>query len=144
MNKVYDSAFEAIFDVTSGSSMLFGGFGLTGIPENAIDALLAAGTAEILCISNEAGIEGFGLGKLVASRAINKLICSYVGENHLLEALILEGHLSVELVPQGTLAERIRCGGAGIPAFFTPAGVGTEVAEGKEVREFGGKTRMAI
>jgi 3-oxoacid CoA-transferase len=139
MNKVYDSAFEAIFDVTSGSSMLFGGFGLTGIPENAIDALLAAGTAEILCISNEAGIEGFGLGKLVASRAINKLICSYVGENHLLEALILEGHLSVELVPQGTLAERIRCGGAGIPAFFTPAGVGTEVAEGKEVREFGGK-----
>lgn len=139
MNKVYDSAFEAIFDVTSGSSMLFGGFGLTGIPENAIDALLAAGTAEILCISNEAGIEGFGLGKLVASRAINKLICSYVGENHLLEALILVGHLSVELVPQGTLAERIRCGGAGIPAFFTPAGVGTEVAEGKEVREFGGK-----
>lgn len=139
MNKVYDSAFEAIFDVTSGSSMLFGGFGLTGIPENAIDALLAAGTAEILCISNEAGIEGFGLGKLVASRAIHKLICSYVGENHLLEALILEGHLSVELVPQGTLAERIRCGGAGIPAFFTPAGVGTEVAEGKEVREFGGK-----
>ncbi|MHA8095683.1 3-oxoacid CoA-transferase [Aquirufa antheringensis] len=139
MNKVCDSAFEAIFDVTSGSSMLFGGFGLTGIPENAIDALLAAGTAEILCISNEAGIEGFGLGKLVASRAINKLICSYVGENHLLEALILEGHLSVELVPQGTLAERIRCGGAGIPAFFTPAGVGTEVAEGKEVREFGGK-----
>ncbi|MCL9968214.1 MAG: 3-oxoacid CoA-transferase [Aquirufa antheringensis] len=139
MNKVYDSAFEAIFDVTSGSSMLFGGFGLTGIPENAIDAVLAAGTAEILCISNEAGIEGFGLGKLVASRAINKLICSYVGENHLLEALILEGHLSVELVPQGTLAERIRCGGAGIPAFFTPAGVGTEVAEGKEVREFGGK-----
>jgi 3-oxoacid CoA-transferase A subunit len=113
--------------------MLFGGFGLTGIPENAIDALLAKGTANITCISNEAGIEGFGLGKLVASRAIKKLICSFVGENHLLEHLILEGHLSVELVPQGTLAERIRCGGAGIPAFYTPAGVGTEVAEGKEL-----------
>ncbi|MEY4308303.1 MAG: 3-oxoacid CoA-transferase [Bacteroidota bacterium] len=139
MNKVYSSAFDAIFDVKSGSSMFFGGFGLTGIPENAIEALLAAGTSEILCISNEAGIEGFGLGKLVASRAIKSLVCSYVGENHLLEDLIIEGHLSVELVPQGTLAERIRCGGAGIPAFYTPAGVGTEVAEGKEVRVFEGK-----
>jgi 3-oxoacid CoA-transferase len=139
MNKVYTSAFDAIFDIKSGSSMFFGGFGLTGIPENAIDALLAAGINEITCISNEAGIEGFGLGKLVASRAIQKLICSYVGENHLLEDLILEGHLTVELVPQGTLAERIRCGGAGIPAFYTPAGVGTEVAEGKEVRAFDGK-----
>ena len=139
MNKVYSSAFDAIFDVKSGSSMFFGGFGLTGIPENAIDALLAAGTSEMLCISNEAGIEGFGLGKLVASRAIKSLVCSYVGENHLLEDLIIEGHLSVELVPQGTLAERIRCGGAGIPAFYTPAGVGTEVAEGKEVRVFEGK-----
>lgn len=139
MNKVYSSAFDAIFDVKSGSSMFFGGFGLTGIPENAIEALLAAGTSEMLCISNEAGIEGFGLGKLVASRAIKSLVCSYVGENHLLEDLIIEGHLSVELVPQGTLAERIRCGGAGIPAFYTPAGVGTEVAEGKEVRVFEGK-----
>lgn len=139
MNKVYSSAFDAIFDVKSGSSMFFGGFGLTGIPENAIDALLAAGTSEMLCISNEAGIEGFGLGKLVASRAIKSLVCSYVGENHLLEDLIIEGHLSVELVPQGTLAERIRCGGAGIPAFYTPAGVGTEMAEGKEVRVFEGK-----
>ena len=139
MKKVYASATEAIWDVTSGSSMLFGGFGLTGIPENAIDALLVSGTKEIICISNEAGIDGFGLGKLVASRAIKKLICSYVGENHLLEDLIIEGHLSVELVPQGTLAERIRCGGAGIPAFYTPAGVGTEVAVGKEVRVFEGK-----
>lgn len=139
MNKVYTSASDAIFDVTSGSSMLFGGFGLTGIPENAIDALLAAGTSEILCISNEAGIEGFGLGKMIAARAIKKLICSFVGENHLLEGLIMEGHLEVELVPQGTLAERIRCGGAGIPAFYTPAGVGTEVAVGKEVRLFDGK-----
>ena len=130
---------EAIFDVNSGTSMLFGGFGLTGIPENAIDALLAAGTSEIICISNEAGIKGFGLGKLIASRAIKQLTCSFVGENHLLEDLILEGHLKVELVPQGTLAERIRCGGAGIPAFYTPAGVGTEVAEGKEVRLFDGK-----
>ena len=139
MNKVYSSAINAISDAKSGSSMLFGGFGLTGIPENAIDALLALGTSEILCISNEAGIEGFGLGKLIASRAIKQLICSFVGENHQLEELILEGHLSVELVPQGTLAERIRCGGAGIPAFYTPAGVGTEVAEGKEVRVFQGK-----
>jgi 3-oxoacid CoA-transferase len=139
MNKVYSSASDAISDVLSGSSMLFGGFGLTGIPENAIDALLAAGTSNIICISNEAGIEGFGLGKLIASRAIKQLICSFVGENHLLEELILEGHLKVELVPQGTLAERIRCGGAGIPAFYTPAGVGTEVAEGKEVRLFEGK-----
>jgi 3-oxoacid CoA-transferase len=139
MNKVYTSAVEALSDVPSGSILLFGGFGLTGIPENAIDALLAAGTSKIICISNEAGIEGFGLGKLIASRAIKELVCSFVGENHLLEELILEGHLKVELVPQGTLAERIRCGGAGIPAFYTPAGVGTEVAEGKEVRVFEGK-----
>jgi 3-oxoacid CoA-transferase len=139
MNKVYSSSSDAISDVLSGSTLLFGGFGLTGIPENAIDALLAAGTSNIICISNEAGIEGFGLSKLIASRAIKKLICSYVGENHLLEELMIDGHLSVELVPQGTLAERIRCGGAGIPAFYTPAGVGTEVAEGKEVRVFEGK-----
>lgn len=139
MNKVYATAFDAISDVSSGSSMLFGGFGLTGVPEYAIDALLASGTSGITCISNEAGIEGFGLGKLVASRAIKQLTCSFIGENHLLEALIIDGHLSVELVPQGTLAERIRCGGAGIPAFYTPAGVGTEVAEGKEVRVFEGK-----
>ena len=139
MNKVYATAFEALSDVTSGSSMLFGGFGLTGIPENSIDALLALGTTDITGISNEAGIEGFGLGKLIASRAIKKLTCSFVGENHLLEELILAGYLKVELVPQGTLAERIRCGGAGIPAFYTPAGVGTEVAEGKEVRVFEGK-----
>ena len=142
MNKVYATAFDALSDVKSGSSMLFGGFGLTGIPENAIDALLAKGTANITCISNEAGIEGFGLGKLVASRAIKNLICSFVGENHLLEELILAGHLKVELVPQGTLAERIRCGGAGIPAFYTPAGVGTEVAEGKELRFFEGKSYL--
>jgi 3-oxoacid CoA-transferase len=142
MNKVYATAIDALSDVTSGSSMLFGGFGLTGIPENAIDALLAKGTANITCISNEAGIEGFGLGKLVASRAIKNLICSFVGENHLLEELILAGHLKVELVPQGTLAERIRCGGAGIPAFYTPAGVGTEVAEGKELRFFEGKSYL--
>ena len=139
MNKVYVSAIDALSDVTSGSSMLFGGFGLTGIPENAIDALLAKGTADIDCISNEAGIEGFGLAKLISSRAIKKLTCSFIGENHLLEDLIIEGHLKVELVPQGTLAERIRSGGAGIPAFYTPAGVGTEVGEGKEIRVFKGK-----
>jgi 3-oxoacid CoA-transferase A subunit len=130
MNKVYATAFDALSDVTSGSSMLFGGFGLTGIPENSIDALLALGTTDITCISNEAGIEGFGLCKLITSRAIKQLICSFVGENHQLEELILEGHLSVELVPQGTLAERIRCGGAGIPAFYTPAGVGDRSGRG--------------
>ena len=139
MNKVFTHAADAIKDLTSGSSILMGGFGLTGVPENLISALLEKGTNEITCISNEAGLEDFGIGRLIAQKQIQKMICSYIGENHLFETLMLEGHLAVELVPQGTLAERIRCGGAGIPAFYTPAGVGTEVAEGKETREFHGK-----
>ncbi len=139
MNKVFTHAAEAIKDLTSGSSILMGGFGLTGVPENLISALLEKNASDLTCISNEAGLENFGIGGLIAQKQIRKMICSYIGENHLFEKLMLEGHLAVELVPQGTLAERIRCGGAGIPAFYTPAGVGTEVAEGKETREFDGK-----
>ncbi len=139
MNKIFSNAAEAISDIKTGSSILMGGFGLTGVPENLISALILQGTNEITCISNEAGLADFGIGRLIAKRQIRKMVCSYIGENHLFEKFMLEGNLAVELVPQGTLAERIRCGGAGIPAFFTPAGVGTEVAEGKETREFDGK-----
>lgn len=139
MNKVFTHAADSIMDLTSGSSIMMGGFGLTGVPENLISALLEKNTTDLTCISNEAGLENFGIGRLIAQKQIRKMICSYIGENHLFEDLIIHGHLAVELVPQGTLAERIRCGGAGIPAFYTPAGVGTEVASGKETREFGGK-----
>ena len=139
MNKIFSNAAEAISDIKTGSSILMGGFGLTGVPENLISALILQGTNEITCISNEAGLADCGIGRLIAKRQIRKMVCSYIGENHLFEKFMLEGNLAVELVPQGTLAERIRCGGAGIPAFFTPAGVGTEVAEGKETREFDGK-----
>ncbi|MBP6055484.1 MAG: 3-oxoacid CoA-transferase subunit B [Cytophagaceae bacterium] len=139
MNKVFNNAGEAIHDIHAGVSILMGGFGLTGVPENLITALVDRGTSEITCISNEAGLANFGIGRLLSRKQISKMICSYIGENHLFEDLIIHGHLAVELVPQGTLAERIRCGGAGIPAFYTPAGVGTEVAAGKETREFEGK-----
>ncbi len=140
MNKVFSQAEDAIQDVFSGARILMGGFGLTGVPENLITALLANGSKNLTCISNEAGLADYGIGRLIAQKQIAKMICSYIGENHLVEELLLSGHLAVELVPQGTLAERIRCGGAGIPAFYTPAGVGTEVAVGKETREFAGKT----
>jgi 3-oxoacid CoA-transferase len=139
MRKVFSSASEAIQDVPDGATLMFGGFGLTGVPENAILALVEKGTQAITCISNEAGLEQFGLGILVGNHQIKRMICSYIGENHVFEQLLIEGKLEVELVPQGTLAERIRAGGAGIPAFFTPAGVGTEVAQNKEVRNFSGK-----
>ena len=139
MNKVYTKAFDAIHDLQARASILMGGFGLTGVPENLIHALLAKGSSDLTCISNEAGLAHFGIGRLIGQKQISKMICSYIGENHVFEELIIRGHLAVELVPQGTLAERIRCGGAGIPAFYTPAGVGTEVAEGKETREFAGK-----
>jgi 3-oxoacid CoA-transferase len=139
MHKVFNDAKDAIHDLHAGSSILMGGFGLTGVPENLINALVSRGTLEITCISNEAGLANFGIGRLLVQKQISKMICSYIGENHIFEELIISGHLAVELVPQGTLAERIRCGGAGIPAFYTPAGVGTEVAEGKETREFAGK-----
>ncbi|MHA8107369.1 3-oxoacid CoA-transferase [Aquirufa sp. 5-AUSEE-100C1] len=139
MNKVYSHAKEAIFDLPSGARVLMGGFGLTGVPENLIEALLQRGSKHLTCISNEAGLADFGIGRLIAKKQISKMICSYIGENHLFEELLLAGELEVELVSQGTLAERIRCGGAGIPAFYTPAGVGTEVGANKETREFDGK-----
>jgi 3-oxoacid CoA-transferase len=142
MNKVYAQAIDAIHDLQAGVSILMGGFGLTGVPENLIHALLDKGYSDLTCISNEAGLAHFGIGRLIGQKQISKMICSYIGENHLLEELIISGHLAVELVPQGTLAERIRCGGAGIPAFYTPAGVGTEVAEGKETRVFAGKNYL--
>ena len=139
MNKVVASADEAIRDITDGSSIMVGGFGLCGIPENLIEALVRKGVKDLTTISNNAGVDEFGLGKLLATGQIKKHIGSYVGENKLFERLVLTGKLELELNPQGTLAERIRAGGAGIPAFFTPTGVGTIVAEGKEVREFDGR-----
>jgi 3-oxoacid CoA-transferase subunit A len=118
---------------------MFGGFGLSGIPENCISAILKKGIKNLTCISNNAGVDSFGLGLLLKTKQIKKMISSYVGENEEFERQLLSGELEVDLIPQGTLAERIRAGGSGIPAFFTPAGYGTEVAEGKEVREFEGK-----
>ncbi|GAB4331425.1 MAG: CoA transferase subunit A [Flammeovirgaceae bacterium] len=139
INKVVKDADEAIKDIEDGMTLMLGGFGLCGIPENSIQALLKKGVKNLTCISNNAGVDDFGLGLLLKTRQIKKMISSYVGENAEFERQLLAGELEVELIPQGTLAERIRAGGAGIPAFFTPAGVGTEVAEGKEVREFEGK-----
>ena len=139
MNKMVASADEAIRDITDGSSIMVGGFGLCGIPENLIEALVRKGIRNLTTISNNAGVDEFGLGKLLSTGQIKKHIGSYVGENKLFERLVLTGQLELELNPQGTLAERIRAGGAGIPAFFTPTGVGTMVAEGKEVRDFDGR-----
>ncbi|MDE3179591.1 MAG: CoA transferase subunit A [Acidobacteriota bacterium] len=142
MNKVFTSADEAIHDITDGASIMVGGFGLCGIPENLISALLRKGAKNLTIISNNAGVDGFGLGLLLEAGQIKKLIGSYVGENKHLEDLVLHGGLDMELNPQGTFAERIRAGGAGIPAFFTPAGAGTVVANGKETREFNGRTYL--
>jgi 3-oxoacid CoA-transferase A subunit len=139
INKVVANASEAIADIPDGAVLMLGGFGLSGIPENAIKALLDKGVKGLTCISNNAGVDDFGIGLLLKTRQVKKMISSYVGENAEFERQLLTGELEVDLIPQGTLAERIRAGGAGIPAFFTPAGVGTEVAEGKEVREFDGK-----
>ncbi|PPE68720.1 CoA transferase subunit A [Caldimonas thermodepolymerans] len=139
MNKVYPSAAEALKDIVKDGQMLaVGGFGLCGIPEALIDALQASGVRNLTVISNNAGVDGFGLGKLLATRQIRKMISSYVGENKEFERQYLAGELELEFTPQGTLAEKLRAGGAGIPAFFTRTGVGTIVAEGKEVREFDG------
>src|SRR5215470_17874148 len=140
MNKVVATADEAIRDITDGSTVLVGGFGLCGIPETLIEALVRKGVKDLTTVSNNAGVDDFGLGKLLYTGQIKKHIGSYVGENKYFEQLVLSGKLELELNPQGTLAERIRAGGAGIPAFFTPTGVGTIVAEGKEVREFDGRT----
>ncbi len=139
MNKLYPSAAEALKGIVKDGQMLaVGGFGLCGIPEALIDALQASGTKNLTVISNNAGVDGFGLGKLLATRQIKKMISSYVGENKEFERQYLSGELELEFTPQGTLAEKLRAGGAGIPAFFTRTGVGTIVAEGKEVREFDG------
>jgi 3-oxoacid CoA-transferase subunit A len=139
MNKVVANAKEAIQGIESGMTLMVGGFGLCGIPENAIQALLESGIKNLTIISNNCGVDDFGLGLLLQKNQIKKMISSYVGENKTFEKQFLDGSLEVDLVPQGTLAEKIRAGGAGIPAFFTPTGVGTKIAEGKEEREFDGR-----
>lgn len=139
-NKVYDSAEQALADVVKdGQTLAVGGFGLCGIPEALIQALRDSGKKDLTCISNNAGVDGFGLGLLLETRQIKKMIASYVGENKEFERQFLSGELEVELTPQGTLAEKLRAGGAGIPAFYTATGVGTQIAEGKEEREFDGR-----
>lgn len=142
MNKVYANAVEALHDVESNHTLMLGGFGLNGIPENCIAALVQKGITNLTCISNNAGVDDFGLGLLLKTKQIKKMISSYVGENAEFERQLLSGELEVDLIPQGTLATRIQMAGMGIPAFFTPAGVGTEIAEGKEVRNFNGKTYL--
>lgn len=140
MNKVFPNAEATIYDINDGATVIVGGFGLCGIPENLIKALAKKGVKNLTTISNNAGVDDFGLGVLLQNRQVKKHIGTYVGENALFEKLVLSGELDLELVPQGTFAERIRAGGAGIPAFFTPTGVGTIVANGKETREFDGRT----
>ena len=142
MNKEVKNAQEALIGVHDGMTFMLGGFGLCGIPENAILELVRLGVKGVTCISNNAGVDDFGLGLLLQKHQIRKMISSYVGENDEFERQMLSGELEVDLIPQGSLAERCRAGGAGIPAFFTPAGYGTEVAEGKEVREFNGKPHI--
>jgi len=142
INKVVNNISQALIGVESNMTFMFGGFGLSGIPENAISKLSKMDLFGLTCISNNAGIDDFGLGLLLKRKQIKKMISSYVGENEEFERQMLSGELKVDLIPQGSLAERCRAGGAGIPAFFTPAGYGTEVAEGKEVREYNGKPHI--
>ena len=142
INKEVKSIEDAIKGVDNNMTFMLGGFGLCGIPENAIKALSESGINGLICISNNAGVDDFGLGLLLQKKQIKKMISSYVGENAEFERQMLSGELEVDLIPQGSLAERCRAGGAGIPAFFTPAGYGTEVAEGKEVREFNGQPHI--
>ena len=142
MNKVVGSSMEAVADIAPGSTIMLGGFGLCGIPENLIAALVARRVTGLHTIANNLGIDGYGMGLMLEAGMIASHVGSYVGENKLLEQMVISGKLQVTLIPQGTLAERIRAGGAGIPAFYTPAGVGTLVAEGKETREFDGKTYL--
>src|SRR6476619_7212687 len=139
MNKVFPDAAAALRDIPDGATLMLGGFGLCGIPENSIAALVQKGVKNLTCISNNAGVDDFGLGLLLQRRQIKKMIASYVGENAEFERQLLSGELEVDLVPQGTLATRIQMAAMGIPAFYTPAGYGTEIAEGKEVREFDDK-----
>ena len=142
MQKRVNDARAAIVGITDGMTLMLGGFGLCGIPECTINALAESGIRGLTCISNNAGVDDFGLGLLLQSRQIKKMVASYVGENAEFERQMLSGDLEVDLIPQGSLAERCRAGGAGIPAFFTPAGYGTEIGEGKEVREFDGKPHL--
>ncbi len=139
MNKVVAHADEAVSGIKDGMTLMLGGFGLCGIPENCISALVKKGVKGLTCISNNAGVDDFGIGLMLQNHQVKKMISSYVGENDEFERQLLSGELEVELIPQGTLAERCRATGAGIPAFYTPAGFGTEVAEGKEIREFNGQ-----
>ncbi len=142
LNKVVSDVHTALDGVAHDMTFMLGGFGLCGIPENSIAELVRRGISGLTCISNNAGVDDFGLGLLLQSRQIKKMISSYVGENDEFERQMLSGELEVDLIPQGSLAERCRAGGAGIPAFFTPAGFGTEIAKGKEVREFNGKPHI--
>lgn len=139
MNKTFKNAEEAIHDIQDGETIMLGGFGLCGIPENSINALVNRGIKNLTCISNNAGVDDFGLGLLLKSKQVKKMMSSYVGENAEFERQLLAGELEVDLVPQGTLVTRIQMAGMGIPAFFTRAGIGTEVAAGKEIRSFNGK-----
>lgn len=139
INKVVSDADEAIHDIKDGQTLMLGGFGLCGIPENCINAIVKKGTKDLTCISNNAGVDDFGIGLMLKKRQVKKMISSYVGENAEFERQLLSGELEVELIPQGTLATRCMAAGYGMPAIFTPAGVGTEVAEGKETRTFNGK-----
>ncbi|MBO9150628.1 CoA transferase subunit A [Chitinophaga sp. GCM10012297] len=139
MKKLVANADEAVAGITDGATLMLGGFGLCGIPENCISALVRSGAKDLTCISNNAGVDDFGLGLLLKTRQIKKMMASYVGENAEFERQLLSGELEVDLIPQGTLATRIAMAGMGIPAFFTPAGFGTEIAEGKETRRFNGK-----
>src|SRR6266480_1054734 len=139
MSKVVANADEAIRNITDGAVLMLGGFGLSGIPENCIAALVRKGVKNLTCISNNAGVDDFGIGLMLQKRQVKKMISSYVGENAEFERQMLSGELEVDLIPQGTLATRIQMAAMGIPAFFTPAGFGTEIAEGKEIREFNGK-----
>lgn len=142
MNKLVSNADEAIKDIHDGAVIMLGGFGLCGIPENCITALVKKGTKQLTCISNNAGVDDFGIGLMLQTKQVKKMISSYVGENAEFERQLLSGELEVELIPQGTLATRCMAAGYGMPAVFTPAGVGTEVAEGKETRDFNGKTYL--
>ena len=138
-SKLVSGPVEAVRDIPDGAILALGGFGLCGIPENTIAALVERGVKQLTCVSNNAGVDDFGIGLMLQKRQVKKMISSYVGENKLFEQLVLSGELEIELTPQGTLAEKCRAGGAGIPAFYTPTGVGTVVAEGKDVREFDGR-----
>jgi len=142
MNKVVNNVEEALKGIEDNMTLMVGGFGLCGIPENSIAQLVKMGKKNLTCISNNAGVDDFGLGLLLQNKQVKKMISSYVGENDEFERQMLSGELEVDLIPQGSLAERCRAGGAGIPAFFTPAGYGTEVAEGKEVRVYNGKPHI--